>query len=242
MARRRKKNNDSEKGGAGWLASFADTMTLLMTFFVLLYSMAEVDTEKIKQLSTAFQQVLQGQSAQSMFEFDKHDGEVPIKGGQHELELPDDPNNIEEDYTYDELKKYIKANSLENSVMLEKTSDGILLQLGETVLFNSGESVLNNTDILQKISEIISNTTGEIEIEGHTDNVPLNRDGKSNWELSVERSVNVVRYFIEDRKIAADRLSAVGYGEYKPIADNNTEKGRAANRRVSILFLSNDKE
>lgn len=240
MARKRRKKSEEPQGGAGWMASFADTMTLLMTFFVLLYSMAEVDSEKIKQMSAAFQDVLQGESADSIHQFDLYDGDAPIEGGESELEIPKVPSDSEEDYTYEELKQYIDANELEGSVRLEKTGDGIMLQLGETLLFKSGESNLNNTAILDKIAEIISNTTGEIEIEGHTDNVPLNREGKSNWELSVERSVNVVRHFIEGKQISPDRLSAVGYGEHKPIADNNTPEGRAANRRVSILFASSE--
>ncbi|MGL4655902.1 MAG: OmpA/MotB family protein [Sarcina sp.] len=236
--KRRKRNSEEPQGGAGWLASFADTMTLLMTFFVLLYSMAEVDSEKIKQMSAAFQDVLQGQSADSIHQFDLYDGKEPVKGGESEIEIPKVPSESEEDYTYEELKKYVVKNQLEDSVILEKTDDGVLLQLGESLLFKSGESTLNNTAILDKIAEIISNTIGEVEIEGHTDNVPLNQNGKSNWELSVERSVNVVRHFIEVKNINPDRLSAVGYGEYKPIADNNTAQGRAANRRVSVLFVA----
>ncbi|MGL4452558.1 MAG: OmpA/MotB family protein [Sarcina sp.] len=239
MARRKKRNSEESNSSAGWLASFADTMTLLMTFFVLLYSMAEVDSEKIRQMSEAFQSVLQGESADSIHKFDLYDGEQPIQGGDSELEVPQ-ISDAQEDYTYEELKNYVAENQLEDSVKIEKTKDGILLQLGETLLFKSGESTLNNTAILDKISEIISNTTSKIEIEGHTDNVPLNRAGKSNWELSVERSVNVVRHFIEGKKINPDRLSAVGYGEYKPIADNNTAEGRAANRRVSVLFVSSE--
>ncbi|MGL4761256.1 MAG: OmpA/MotB family protein [Sarcina sp.] len=240
MGRKRRKKSEEPQSGVGWIASFADTMTLLMTFFVLLYSMAEVDSEKIKQMSAAFQDVLQGESADSIHQFDLHDGSVPIAGGDVEIEVPKVPNDSEEDYTYEELSKYISENKLEGSVTIEKTSDGIMLQLGETLLFKSGESNLNNTAILDKISEIISNTTGEVEIEGHTDNVPLNREGQTNWNLSVDRSVNVVRYFIEERKISPDRLSAVGYGEYKPIGDNRTPEGRAANRRVSVLFVSSE--
>ena len=240
MARKRRKNNEEPQGGAGWMASFADTMTLLMTFFVLLYSMAEVDSEKIKQMSAAFQDVLQGESADSIHQFDLYDGQAPIEGGESELEVPKVPSDSEEDYTYEELSRYVSENQLEESVTIEKTSDGIMLQLGEALLFRSGESNLNNTAILDKIAEIISNTTGEIEIEGHTDNVPLDRAGQNNWNLSGDRSVNVVRYFIEERKINPKRLSAVGYAEYKPIADNSTPEGRAANRRVSILFASSE--
>lgn len=238
MARRKKKKSEPVKSGSGWIASFADTMTLLLTFFILLYSMAEVSEDKIRILSQAFQEVLQGKSADSILEFHEYDGSAPIAGGKEEVEIPNLENSSQEEYTYEELKSYIEKNNLEGSVSLDRNKEGISLQLGESLLFNSGQSKLNNTNVLDKVSEIILNTTGDIKIEGHTDNVPLSKDGKTNWELSVERSVNVVRFFVEEKNIEASRLSAVGYGEYKPIKENDTEEGRAVNRRVSILFVS----
>lgn len=238
MARKKRRNKgDNDGGSPGWLASYADTMTLLMTFFVLLYSMAEVDSEKLKNLSNAFQQVLQGQKSDSILDFNMDDGQVPVEG-------EDIIEKNEEDYTYKELKKYIEEKGLEDNVKLNKTEEGVELQLGESLLFDSGKAELidKSKDVLNKVSEIINNTSGEIRIEGHTDNVPLNKKGKSNWELSVERAVNVVRFFIENKNIKADRLSAVGYGEYKPIADNTTTEGKSANRRVSILFVTEKNE
>lgn len=246
MSRRKKGRRGSDKNGGsgpGWLASYADTMTLLLTFFVLLYSMAEVDAQKIAALSNAFQQVLQGQKGESILDHTMSDGNTPIVGGETEVDIEKIPSKEEADYTYEELKKYIEQENLSDSIKLNKTEDGVHLQLGENLLFESGESNLHNNskNILNKVAEIITNTSGDIEIEGHTDNVPLNKNGKTNWELSVERAVNVVRFFIEEKTISANRLSAVGYGEHKPVGDNSTVEGKAANRRVSILFLSKEK-
>ncbi|WP_297437965.1 OmpA family protein [uncultured Clostridium sp.] len=237
MGRRKKKNREEQKG-AGWIASFADTMTLLLTFFILLYSMADVNEDKIKAMAQVFQEVLSGESADSILEFDEFDGTVPIIGGDGKVDGPDLPYENEEDYTYEELKEYISANSLEEQMTLEKNKDGILLELGESILFASGKSELKSKAILAKVAEVITNTTGEVRIEGHTDNVPISNPNKTNWELSTERSVAVVRYFMEEKKIDPKRLSAVGYGEYKPTEDNGTSEGRAANRRVSILFVA----
>lgn len=243
MGRRKRRKNESEsKSGSGWIASFADTMTLLLTFFVLLYSMADVSQDKIRALSEAFQEVLQGKSAESMLEFDKFDGSAPIVGGKEEIEIPNLNSQSQEDYTYDELKSYIENNNLQGSVSLDRNKDGVSLQLGESLLFASGESVITNKEVLSKVAQIILETESEVRIEGHTDNVPLDKNGKTNWELSVERSVNVVRFFVEEKGISADRLSAVGYGEYKPIGDNATVEGRGKNRRVSILFVSAEGE
>lgn len=245
MSRRGKRRRGSDKNngsGPGWLASYADTMTLLLTFFVLLYSMAEVDSQKISALSNAFQKVLQGQKGESILDHTMSDGNTPLVGGESEVDMDATSKKSELEYTYEELNRYIEEQNLSNSVVLNKTEKGVQLQLGENLLFESGESKLHDDskNILNKVAEIMGNTSGNIEVEGHTDNVPLDKNGKTNWELSVERAVSVIRFFIEEKEISANRLSAVGYSEHKPIADNSTNEGKAANRRVSILFSSKE--
>ncbi|MGL5616272.1 MAG: OmpA family protein [Sarcina sp.] len=244
MARkRRKKSTEAERKTGGWLASFADTMTLLMTFFILLYSMASVEESKILSMANALQEILQGQKKDAIFNYDLENGEAPIVGGENqlELELPVD----EEDYTYEELKKYIEGNNLESLMDVNKTERGVELQLSDSILFPSAKAILREESkvVLGKVAEVAINTKTDIIIEGHTDNRPIsNGQFESNWELSTQRAVNVVKYFISDKKVKPERLSAVGYGEYKPIASNDTENGRSSNRRVTILFKGNDTE
>lgn len=234
MARKRRKKDSESKGGAGWLASFADTMTLLMTFFILLYSMASVEEEKMIAMANALQNVLQGKKSDAIFDYNLSNGEAPIANND-EKELGEN----ERDYTYEELKKYIESNNLGTLMTVEKTEEGVELQLSDSILFPSGTADLLNESktILNKVAELILNSKADIIIAGHTDNRPIkNNKFPSNWELSVQRAVNVVKYFTEGKGITPSRFSAMGYGEHKPIGDNKTEEGQRANRRVSILF------
>lgn len=245
MARKRRKKEPENKGGAGWMASFADTMTLLMTFFILLYSMASVEESKMMAMASALQDVLQGQKAEAIFNYDLENGEAPIVGGEAQItdiNTPSESEN-ENDYTYEELKKYIEANGLENMMNVSKIDEGVELQLSDSILFPSATADLLNESksLLDKVAELIVNSKSDIIIAGHTDNRPIkNSNFPSNWELSSQRAVNVVKYFTNTKNIKASRFSAIGHGEHKPIADNNTEAGRSANRRVTILFKNTE--
>lgn len=238
MARKRRKKDSENKGGAGWMASFADTMTLLMTFFILLYSMASVEEEKMIAMANALQNVLQGKKSDAIFDYNLSNGEATIiSADEKELE------QNESDYTYEELKKYIEGNNLEILMTVEKNEEGVELQLSDSILFPSGTADLLNESktILNKVAELILNSKTDIVIAGHTDNRPIkNNKFPSNWELSVQRAVNVVKYFTEGKGITSSRFSVMGYGEHRPIGDNSTEEGQRANRRVSILFKNVD--
>ncbi|WP_055071310.1 OmpA/MotB family protein [Clostridium massiliamazoniense] len=238
MARKRRKKDSENKGGAGWMASFADTMTLLMTFFILLYSMASVEEEKMIAMANALQNVLQGKKSDAIFDYNLSNGEATIiSADEKELE------QNESDYTYEELKKYIEGNNLETLMTVEKNEEGVELQLSDSILFPSGTADLLNESktILNKVAELILNSKTDIVIAGHTDNRPIkNNKFPSNWELSVQRAVNVVKYFTEGKGITSSRFSVMGYGEHRPIGDNSTEEGQRANRRVSILFKNVD--
>lgn len=238
MARKRRKKDSENKGGAGWMASFADTMTLLMTFFILLYSMASVEEEKMIAMANALQNVLQGKKSDAIFDYNLSNGEAPIiSADEKELE------QNESDYTYEELKKYIEGNNLETLMTVEKNEEGVELQLSDSILFPSGTADLLNESktILNKVAELILNSKTDIVIAGHTDNRPIkNNKFPSNWELSVQRAVNVVKYFTEGKGITSSRFSVMGYGEHRPIGDNSTEEGQRVNRRVSILFKNVD--
>lgn len=251
----RKKNRDNEESnGTSWLDTYADTITLLLTFFVLLYSMSSIDNQKLKALSDAFRLEMMGESSDSIL--DLENGSEPITENGLEDDLP---NNVEqmgeaeevEDNTYlEELEKlyskvdnFIKENDMENEVTITKTDQGVALQLKDNVLFETASADLTNNSypILDKIYTLITDIPNKLLVEGHTDNRPMNTDRyPSNWELSTARAVNVLKYFVEVKGISPERLSAAGYGEYKPLAENDSWDNMAKNRRVSILILNMD--
>jgi chemotaxis protein MotB len=153
--------------------------------------------------------------------------------GQYEL------SNLEE------LKKEIDTKfeneNMADSITTSIDTRGLVISLNNAILFGSGSADIKkeNKFALKEIARIINELDNYIRIEGHTDNIPINtRVYPSNWELSTARASSVVRYFIEDCKVPPKKVSAVGYGEYKPIANNSTEKGRQKNRRIDIIVLS----
>lgn len=234
---RRKKSSGSGLSGNEWLQTYSDTITLLLTFFILLYSFSSVNATKLKQIAVAMQSVLQGTSGDSIFDNSMGNGNVPLVGENEGTEVQQD--------LYDQVKKIITKNKLESKVEIKKDPKGVNIELRDNVLFESGHADIKESSkwILDKLAGIISGVPYNITVEGHTDNVPINNYRyQSNWELSTDRAVNVVKYFIEEKKLAPARFTAAGYGEYKPLVPNNSDKNRAHNRRVNILIVANEKE
>ena len=242
MARRNKKKQE-EQSGDGWLATYADTITLLLTFFILLYSMSSIDAGKMEQLSEAFQTMMTGKEGDTILEYNLYDGDVPIIGGDSDTEesLEESEDEIEE--MYNKLKEFIEENGLSDVIDITDTDRGVLIQLSDNVLFQSAKATLieESKGVLNEISGLISKLPNRILVEGHTDTVPINTaQFPTNWELSVDRAVNVVRYFVEEKGLNPSRFTAAGYGEYQPIAPNDTATNMALNRRVNILILSEE--
>lgn len=240
----KKRSAPDEPRGDEWLATYSDTVTLLLTFFVLMYSMATVDTEKMNKMSEAFQVVMKGQAADSLLEYNLYNGNVPLIGGETPVEEVVEGDEVEPSM-YFQVKKFVEEYDLSEVVDIINSERGIVIQLRDNILFETSSSALRNDSktILDKISTLIGSLPNNIFIEGHTDNRPINTsEFPSNWELSVDRAVNVVRYFVEARGLEANRFSAAGYGEFQPIAPNDTLENMAKNRRVNILIMTIDGE
>jgi chemotaxis protein MotB len=239
MNRKRSKQGGS-KGSPAWTTTFSDLMTLLLTFFVLLYSFSTLDAEKFKNIANALQTALTGQGAVTIFENDTPPGEIPI---EEMNPSPDDLTNInnETKEIYEIVYNFIDREGLEAEVSIRADHRGVIIDIKDTILFDSGKANLKSgsKSVLEKITKLINEFENEIIVEGHTDNVPMNNSRfPTNWELSVTRATTVVRYFVEERSINPERLSAAGYGEYSPIVPNNNSNNRALNRRVNILIVT----
>ncbi|ASW43090.1 OmpA/MotB family protein [Clostridium isatidis] len=234
MAREKKKSEGLS--GNEWMSTYSDTVTLLMTFFVLLFVITSQNNESASKVVL---EALNG-GGSSILQFDLYDGEVPLIGGESDIE--GEGVLTKKEQTYKEAKDFLSNNQeLKDIVTIEDNERGVLVQLKDNILFESASSQLREDSkmILNKVSDLLSNLDNDILVEGHTDNIPINTyDFPSNWELSADRAVNVVRYFVEARGLDPTRFSASGYGEYHPVAPNDTYENMAKNRRVNILIIT----
>ncbi len=238
----RKKGAKEEMRTDAWLATFADTMTLLLTFFVLLYSFSTVDAAKFKQIATSLQSVLTGETGKSILDFNVKNGEVPLVGEP----VPTTDANTNTEDIYEKVQSFIKERKLEATVVIKTNNRGVIIKLRENILFQSGkaEIIANSKPVLDSIYGLISNFPNDIVIEGHTDNIPIsNNQYKNNWQLSSARALTVLEYFVGIKgQTHPERFKSIAYGEYQPIAPNNSDVNRALNRRVNILIVANEKE
>ncbi|MBP1890061.1 chemotaxis protein MotB [Clostridium moniliforme] len=220
----RKKRKTDDVNSNGWMDTYADTITLLLTFFILLYSFSTTDNKKLRLIAAAFENTMLGKSTNQA-----------TGGGNAEAAIKTEYENL-----VDKVNEIIKKNDLEKVIKVREEDSGVVLQLSDSILFDSGRAELkkDSTKILDVISNIIPKITNEISVQGHTDNVPIhNSKYDSNWELSTARAVTVLQYFIEVKKISPKRFSANGYGEYRPLVANSNAKNRAVNRRVDIVIM-----
>lgn len=242
----RKKNNGDSGGlrGDEWLGTYSDCVTLLLTFFVLLYSMSSVDSQKVQAISEAFS-VMTGQTADSILQYDEYQGSQPILGGESKIDT--DLESYEEDNlsSYQSVDEFIQENDLDESIQVTQDERGVILHLTDSILFELGQATLitESYGVLDKINELISTIPNSIVIEGHTDNLPISNSKYSdNWDLSTQRATNVLRYFLSKGNEDPTRFSAAGYGEFKPDVENTSDENRAQNRRVNILIVADNKE
>lgn len=228
----RKKQEEAKPGAPAWLATYGDMMTLCLCFFVLLFSFSTIDAEKFKAVAESLQGAL------GVFESGPTISIIP-NVNDYPNDIPDD-EGIDYRELYEDIKRKLDEKGLQNSVTLVINERGLLIRFLDNVLFPSGSAELkvDSREIIDMLADVVKKNDNSVRIEGHTDNVPI-RTGKfpSNWELSTARAVNVVRYLIEIRGIAPDKLSAAGYGEYHPIEKNDNADGREKNRRVDIVIL-----
>ncbi|HCX64236.1 MAG TPA: chemotaxis protein MotB [Eubacteriaceae bacterium] len=242
MSRRNKKDQNNGGGGSpAWMTTFSDMMTLLLTFFILLYSISTVDAKKFEEISYSLQAVLMGEGQPQIIESDSPTPDVPVED-ESIIDSIIEESNIKEStlVMYNQVREYVEEQGLEADVTVSANRQGVFVDIKEAILFESGEAELKDTgtEILDELEGLFLQFDNQVVVEGHTDNVPINTaQYPTNWELSADRAVTVVRYLTEEKSIPAQRLSAVGYGEFHPIVSNDTPENRAKNRRVNLLII-----
>jgi chemotaxis protein MotB len=256
----RKKRHEEHVNHERWLVSYADFITLLFAFFVVLYSSSQVDKRKVGKLSLAIQVAFQ-----QMGVFETSNTKLPLSTTEP---MPfQDVQAIENVVRSEDLQRFVQPakGSLSNALLpgdildiqgeieralapeihrhvVELTSrrEGLVISLREVGFFESGSATLRSSsqDAIDRLATILRDRNELLRIEGHTDNVPIhNAQFQSNWELSTARATELIEMFIDRYHFAPARLAAAGYAEYHPVDSNSTAEGKAHNRRVDIVVL-----
>lgn len=237
--RRRIKKDDNGPSSPLWMTTYGDLMTQILIFFVLLFSMSNVDASKFDMAMTSLQGslgIIESGKALTEGNF-INEGDV----GEYFASVAEEKQfqMLEQD-----IKEVIDENDLKG-IQVTHDERGLIIRFVEGVLFDLGKADIKQDAmlILDDIAPILKKSQKHIRVEGHTDNLPINTTlFPSNWELSTTRAVNVVKYFIEKHNLSPKILSAAGYGEHRPVAPNDSAKNRALNRRVDIVILKSVSE
>lgn len=242
-----------------WLVSYADFITLLFAVFVVLYAMGQSDKKKVEEVMQAIQQSFGMASAgatapkinviasQTISVIPSLKPELKIspmgrtRSGQAKTRA--------EEKDFRQIKSAVEAylikQGAQSKVTLEITRRGLIVSLKEAGFFNSGQANIKPDayELINTIAEVMTQYNNPMRLEGHTDNIPINTaQFPSNWELSTARATNGLKYLLKNFNVDPNKISATGYAEFRPIADNATAEGRARNRRVDLVMLSGEGE
>jgi chemotaxis protein MotB len=215
-----------EEGAPAWVVTFGDMMSLLLTFFVLLLSFSEVDAVKYRALSESLREAFGIHRGQTVFNNPQESQkEETRKGTSGEL--------------FDSLKSII-PQSFPGAMPNQRDGESTVVRVPGTLLFESGKATLKPEmlDSLRKMVDLLKSKPGVVlQVEGHTDDVPIRTvQFASNWELSTSRAIAVIRFFMAEG-IPAERLSAAGYADSRPLVPNDGPDNREVNRRVEFRFV-----
>jgi chemotaxis protein MotB len=231
QAKKRGALRQGGSSGGGWEVVYSGFVLIMLCFFIMLCSFSSIEEAKIMRFVNSFV------NAVSIMP-----GGLKLEGGG--TIVPPSAEMVEPDselaQIYRDLLSLAERGHLTDKVEVEFSDKGLVMRLSDHALFDAGVAAVSAEalPLLRRIGAIIAKTPFEVRIEGHTDDVPIRTPQfPSNWELSTARAVNVLRYFIDTYRIPSDRLSAEGFGEFRPLGPNDSDGRRARNRRVEIIFL-----
>lgn len=246
MRRRHEEHENHER----WLVSYADFITLLFAFFVVMYATSTNNVDKQKEFENSVRVNLRLSGGGA----DKSSGQVPdageiiaehLQGTEGPQGFPKQGKSAEAaDYTARYLSKQISADT-QKALGLQVRHDavGVRVSLAASAMFPEGEFKMKRSalETLNKIGELLKQTDKKIIIEGHTDDQPAESDKfASNWELGSLRATSVVRYLIKYQNIDPKRMAAISYADQKPLVPNDTPEHRAENRRIEVLIVTDE--
>ncbi|MGW8195613.1 MAG: OmpA/MotB family protein [Desulforhopalus sp.] len=232
-ARRRPRARNFPISPPSWMVTYADLITLLLTFFILLLSMANLDPVRFTKASSSLKDAFGIHRDPAQVNFT-----LPVLPSPLSTRFSPIRQQTTEN-VYEKVRSQIDALRLNESVgLLKKDAESIILRINDSVLFAPGQAQLSHRSfpLLRRIADIIEPLPMDLRIEGHTDGGAIPESQFNLWELSVDRSLSVLRFYAKSKLIALDRMAAIGYGGEKPLRPNSDEKSRSLNRRVDFVL------
>lgn len=251
----RRKRQEEHVNHERWLVSYADFITLLFAFFVVLYASSQVDKRKVGKLAMSIQVAFQ-----QLGVFETSNTQIPLSDAEavpfSQVQVVENSERTTDFEHFvqpmkgvlspmknvqSELEKALAEEIKNRIVDVKLRREGVVVSLREVGFFESGSATMraSSKGAIDRLAAILGSRSEFLRIEGHTDNIPIhNKRFDSNWELSSARATEMVKLFIEHYHIDASRLSAAGYAEFHPVSQNETAEGRAQNRRVDIVILN----
>ncbi len=250
----RRKKKQQDKGAPKWMVTFSDMMTLILVFFILLFSMSQIDLQKFNAVAESFRSRAIFDFYPSMMEFenpsqrrsneqeqkDVSEFDSPSKNSVNQNEKGSDQKEDSLDELVKDVKSFLDTNDMTKDITADRTDRGVVLTLQEQVLFETGnaEIIQAGRPFLDKVGQLLDKIPNYVKVEGHTDNRPISTFRyPSNWELSAARASSVIRYLTDTEELKGSRFTAVGYGATRPIAPNDSPENWNKNRRVEIVIL-----
>lgn len=235
---------DHHGGGGGherWLITYADMITLLMVFFVVLYSMSQVDTNKYRALADTLRvNLLPASMSNSIVDLLELSSNTNQPSPATSLIAKEEEDLLNLEGIGHELATALEAMGLSDSVTVTLSDRGLVVSFADSVLFDRGSADLHEDSkaFFLRIASILQKLPNKLMVEGHTDNLPIRTANfPSNWELSAARAVAVARFLTENAGVDPRRVGTTGYGEWRPEYPNDSEESRAKNRRVDLILL-----
>ena len=234
-----KKKHEEHENHERWLVSYADFITLLFAFFVVMYSVSSVNEGKYRVLSDS----LAGSFSKTRAVGDLSMMNLPISKNKP-IVVKDRPKAQDNTRSYLKVANAIATAKVPDGVKVSSTERGLSIRIADDTLFSSGSSAISPQiqEFLDLIAGMVSDLPNSIAVEGHTDNQPIRtNEFPSNWHLSTARSNALIQYFIEEHQLQPDRFSSTGFAGTRPIESNSTVEGQASNRRVELIVLRDTK-
>ena len=256
---KKRKNNGAPK----WMVTYSDMVTLILVFFILLFSMSQIDLVKFEAIAESFQNrmILDFYPSAIPAENPTEHTSIEERGeNTNEFETPtqlrdntdrdetteNDENNKDSLSTLlEEIEAYLDENNLNNVITANRTEQGVVLVLQESILFDSAEAEIltSGMPFLDRIASLLHDIPNSVKVEGHTDSRPIsNFRYPSNWELSGARASSVIRYLIEENEFDESRFTSAGYADTRPAVPNDSPQNWSQNRRVEIVIMEDSEE